>query len=318
MTKKKRVLLHVTSSLRMGGAEQVLCDLIKHLGSDAFDHHVIYFHGGPNVERLRALGVKLYHIKGLFCMYDLLFFVRFFITIKKVKPNILHSLLWAANVATRIAGAMLRIPTVSVFHNNVDQDGALRNLLDRATIPLAHKLVAVSEGVEQSLSLHGTTRAVQVIPNGVDCAMVQRKSMAQNVNKYALGLLDEHFVIGSVGRFNPVKNYRLLLESFADVAHVHAHARLVLVGVGPQEQWLRTYATTLNIAHKVVFVVGQQSYGYYPLFDCFALSSDKEGISIALLEAMSFGLPCVVTFTTKTHQNTLLTQKTTSTRSRHH
>ena len=50
-----------------------------------------------------------------------------------------------------------------------------------------------------------------------------------------------------------------------------------------------------GIADKVTFVVGQSAYGYYPLFDCFVQSSHKEGISIALLEAMSWGITCVVT-----------------------
>jgi glycosyltransferase involved in cell wall biosynthesis len=45
----------------------------------------------------------------------------------------------------------------------------------------------------------------------------------------------------------------------------------------------------------VVFVIGQPATPYYGIFNCFASSSPREGLSIALLEAMSCGLPCVVT-----------------------
>ena len=58
---KKRVkLLHVTSSLKIGGAEAVLCDIIRTLGHNEFEHHVIYFHYGPNVDRVRDVGVCMF------------------------------------------------------------------------------------------------------------------------------------------------------------------------------------------------------------------------------------------------------------------
>ena len=92
-----------------------------------------------------------------------------------------------------------------------------------------------------------------------------------------------------------------MIESFALVYAKNKNARLVLVGVGSGEAMLRQKAHTLGITHFVVFVIGQQAYGYYSLFDCFAMSSDKEGISIALLEAMAFSLPCVATNSQSIH-----------------
>ena len=57
----------------------------------------------------------------------------------------------------------------------------------------------------------------------------------------------------------------------------------------------------MGIAEDVRFIINQPAYSYYQLFDYFAQTSDKEGISIALLEAMSFGLTCVVTTKEEKH-----------------
>ncbi len=298
MNDRRIKLVHLTSSLKIGGAERILYDLVTHLDHQQFEHHVIYFHAGPYVEMLCRNNIPVYQVTGLFFQYDPLFFWRLYRLIKTLKPDCLHTLLWAANVLGRLIARMGGITCVSVFHNNVDQDGWIRNLIDTLTLPYADKLIAVSEHVKRSIQERHAwlpAQRLHVIPNGIDAEAVRACAKHAQKTRAALGLSDEHFVIGSVGRFVPVKNYGLLLHSFTKVLQKYEQARLVLVGTGPQEQWLRVQAKELNIDQQVIFVVGQQAYGYYPLFDCFVLASCKEGISIALLEAMSCGVPCVVT-----------------------
>ncbi len=288
----------------MGGAEAVLCDLIKGLGTERFMHTVIYFHEGPYVQELHALGIKTYRIDGLLFRYDPIFFIRLWWLLKRLKPDCLHSLLWAANTVGRLMAWFMRIPAVSVLHNNVDQDGIVRNCIDRITMLCADAIVAVSPGVAQSLLQRDSwipARRVQVICNGIDIEKVHAQGIRYQKNRYELGLSEEHFIIGAVGRFHPVKNYGLLLESFAIVTSMHPLARLIIVGTGSEYTPLKDYAAQLGIDQSVTFIIDQQAYGYYPLFNCFASASDKEGVSLALLEALSFGLPCVVTNSTSDH-----------------
>lgn len=297
MVRKK--LLHVTSSLKIGGAETVLCDLIEGLGNREFEHHVIYFHGGPWEERLRSLGVPLYHVRGFISLYDPLFFFRLFRMIKKLRPDLIHSLLWSANVTSRVVAWLLSVPHVCVYHNNIDQDGRVRNLLDGMTRRFSSLLVAVSDEVAQSIrrtdwGVSDKTMLV-IIRNGIDAQATRQKGLEQSVTRASLGLGEDHFIVGSVGRFCPVKNYPLLLESFTMLSASESKVRLILVGTGPDEQRLRDRALALGIADKTRFIVDQAAYGYFPLFDCFVQSSDKEGISMALLEAMSNGVVCAVT-----------------------
>jgi glycosyltransferase involved in cell wall biosynthesis len=301
---KKIKLLHMTSSLKIGGAEAVLCDLIANLDADQFEHAVIYFHDGPHIKCLKNLGISTHQIKGCVSLYDPIFLFRLYSLVLHIKPDVIHTLLWAANVAGRIVGNQLNIPVISAHHNNVDQDGLVRSMLDRITAHMASKLIAVSPEVKQSLLTRDPALSqdkIQIITNGIDFHKLLQNNKLEEVTRKNFGLTDQHFIIGSVGRFVEVKNYTLMIEAFALLHAQYSQARLILIGIGTEEQMLRAKAKTLGISDFVIFIIGQPAYRYYSMFDCFSLTSDKEGISIALLEAMSFGLPCIITNIEKNH-----------------
>lgn len=304
MKKDSPTLVHLIPTLKIGGAESVLCSIVDHLDPAQFNHHVIYFHDESDSERLRAKGITLHQVKGLFFLYDPTFFLRLFRLIKKLQPSCIHALLWSGNIYGRIIGRMLNIPVISAIHNNIDQDGSFRSVLDRFTAAFSQKIVVVSDEAAHTLrSRHRWIPAerIQVIRNGVNADEVLARGMQFQKSRYDLGLADEHFVIGSVGRFEPIKRYDLLLESFALVNNNYPLTRLVLIGIGSQEQYLRSKAQQLGVEQYVTFVIGENAQYYYSIFDCFVQSSDREGISIALLEAMSFSLPCIVTNVSKQH-----------------
>jgi len=292
---KKIKLLHVTSSLKIGGAEAVLCDIVRKLGHDQFEHHVIYFHDGPNVGRLASIGAKMYHIKGFAFLYDPIFFARLFFLIKRLTPDVIHSLLWSANVSSRLVAKILKIPHISAYHLDIYDDGVFRNFVDRVTRRMSDYVVAVSDDVAESLGNRNTYKKQVVIKNGIDFDYLHKNVLTSSVKREDVGCSKENFIIGSVGRLHIQKNFPLLLKSFAQVVIVRKNARLVIVGVGSLERDLKDLACYLGVKDKVIFVIGKKACDYYPIFDCFVQSSIKEGLSIALLEAMSFGLPCIVT-----------------------
>ena len=301
---KKIKLIHVISNLERGGAQAVLYNLLCHLSDQKFEHHVIYFRYGPYVQQIKELNISIYHVNGILCLYDPVFFVRFFRLIKQLKPDCMHSLLWAANSVSRLVACWLGIPLVSVIHNNVDQDGYIRYAIDYISLSLSKTYVTVSDGARTSFVKRYPwfePHYIQVIQNGINVDEVNAHVQAYSISKRELGIAQNDFIIGSVGRFELVKNYALLLKSFSTVVQRVKNVHLMLVGSGSQEIMLRNYAQQLGIAKKVTFIIGQQSYAYLPLFDCFALTSDKEGISIALLEVMALGIVPIVTTMEQQH-----------------
>lgn len=295
---KKIRLLHIISSFKIGGAEAVLVDLLRCLSHDKYEHHVIYFHDGPNRVHIQALGIPTYAISGLLHQYDPLFWWRLYHVIKTINPHVILSSLWAASFVARLMGAMISVPVICAVHAEVDHHGRVRNLLDYYTLSYASAIIAVSEGVKVSLvKQYGATTAQKIvlIKNGIDVVDLQKKQEQQYKERSALGFSSEHFVVGAVGRFVPVKLYDHLIAAYAQVVKKHDHIRLMLIGMGPLEDALRAQVKELGLEQRVMFIVGEQAYGYYPLMDCFVLSSLQEGLSIALLEAMASKRACIVT-----------------------
>lgn len=290
-------LVHLTSSLTTGGAETMLVSLVDCLRVKNFQQYVLYFHKGPNVDRICELGIPVYQVKGLICLYDPIFFFRLFFLLRRLKPDCLHTLLWAANFVGRIIACILGIPVIAALHNNIDQNGKIRILLDRFTISGATQIIAVSEGVRQSLFQYIPSKRIpeiKVIPNGIDALSCCERGLQFRKKREDIGFSVHHFVIGSVGRFVSIKNYPLLIEQISSLLDDYPHIRVVLIGVGPQEGYLKQKIKALDLEVYVRIINDTCALSYYPLFDCFVLPSYKEGISMALLEAMSFGLPCIV------------------------
>lgn len=301
--KKKIKIVHIISNLGIGGAELVLYQLLAHMHDASLVHEVVFFHKGPYQEKIASLGIKTYHIKGIF-PYDPLFLYRLVRCIKKIRPDVLHTSLWAANFLGRLIAFYYGIIHAETLHNNVDQNGIVRTLLDRLTASKHGHVVAVSDGIVQSVAQYtpwfAPVATIRVIKNGISSYVLPKEQ--NQISRASLGLTDSHFVIGSVGRFEPVKNYSLLLTAFALLYDECSKARLVLVGQGSQEYFLRQRASDLGIDDRVVFVIGKDAQPYYALFDCFVLSSYKEGISMALLEAMKYQVAPIITSSVATHE----------------
>lgn len=290
-------VLHLISSLEVGGAQRVLCDVIAQLPQ--VEHHVLYINTGPVVQQLQEKGVAVEHIAGFFYRYDPFFFIHLLRAIRRIKPDVVHTMLWAANVFGRLAARILGIPVVSSLHNMVSNESWVRTLGDRISLLCAPKVIAVSDAVAQSLQerdkyVPAVRAEITVIANGIDADAMCIAARASSISRVTLHIADDAWVIGTVGRLVKEKNYGLLLKAFAHCAPQKNNSILVVVGDGPEKTALQELARNLGIAQHVVWVGSAAAIDYYHLFNCFVLASPFEGISMALLEAMSCQVPCVV------------------------
>lgn len=292
-------LVHFITSLEVGGAQAVLYNLVVNLPPSSFIQHIIFIHDGPYRDQFQHTGAQLHHVKGTIISYDPLLFYRLVKLLKHLKPDCLHTLLWSANWLGRLAAQLLAIPCINSLHNNSDHIGITRTIFDLC-IPNPRYTIAVSHEVKESYKHLSKQIPITVIPNGIDIDTLQHQVKTSRITKSSLGYTDDHIIIGSVGRFHPIKRYPFLLESFACLAAYNKHVRLIIVGSG-QAHYLVDLAHKLHIAHLVTWIINQPAYNYYHLFDWFILSSEKEGISIALLEAMSLGIAPIITYHSHKH-----------------
>jgi len=162
---------------------------------------------------------------------------------------------------------------------------------DRIVAPAAAILerVAIDEGVPRD--------RMQCICNGVDAdRFVPVDAPARQRLRERLGLGDGEFAIGCVSRMTSVKRHGALVEAFARVHAQMPQARLILVGDGPMRARIEAQIAACGVA-GAVRLLGDLAdvVDVLPALDACALVSETEGMSNAILEAMSCGLPVVAT-----------------------
>ncbi len=287
---------HVISSLKIGGAETVLYNILAHLNTDKYEHTVVFFHDGAFRKNIEQLGIKTVQIKkGLFS-YDPIFLWNFFSTILKLTPDFIHASLWAANLLTRATARILKIKFICVIHTVPEHEGKIRNIIDNFTFFLAPKIVTVSHSIEKAIhkQYFGLKNKTLTITNGIDDKKLIVLSKKTGFIKKDFHY-EQNFVIGNVGRFIEAKNQDLLLHAFAEIVKEFPHTRLIIIGHGPKKQELKNKAELLGIQQYVNFIIDQPAYRYYTIMDCFVLPSLYEGLPMALLEALAFSIPSIAT-----------------------
>lgn len=133
------------------------------------------------------------------------------------------------------------------------------------------------------------------ISNGI--RVRERSEEAVIRMRRALKIPSEQFTFFYVGRLNAVKDLGTLMEAFASLPDdVGSHARLYLVGEGPERAMLETKRAALALDDKVVMLGARDDVlDLLMAADAFVMSSKSEGLPMVLLEAMAAGVPCVAT-----------------------
>lgn len=217
--------------------------------------------------------------------------------IRAVQPDLLLTYnLGAASglLAARIYGTCPVIHTeTGIDADELVRPNRVRVLLRQLSAKNVAALVVPSRSLERAAESAFRLRTTVIrIPNGVDFRKLQPAD--GGAMRPQLGFQPADFVIGCVGHLRVEKGhlrlFRILLA--ADIPN----SKLLLVGDGPMRPVLEKAAAEMGIASRVVFAGTVDNVAaYYSAMDLFALASDTEQMPMALLEAMSCGLPVVCT-----------------------
>src|SRR5262249_10910403 len=163
---------------------------------------------------------------------------------------------------------------------------------------LVDRIVTVSDDLGRWLvdRVRIPTRKVITIRNGVDVNRFRPGNPA--AARAALGLPTNRFVVGTVGRLDPVKGQTTLLRAFALLRSLCADqgALLLIVGDGPCRSELTALMVSAGLDGRVHFLGERHDIPeVLQAMDAFVLPSIAEGSSNTLLEAMATGLPVVAT-----------------------
>uniref|UniRef100_A0AAU3H6K5 D-inositol 3-phosphate glycosyltransferase n=1 Tax=Streptomyces sp. NBC_01401 TaxID=2903854 RepID=A0AAU3H6K5_9ACTN len=295
--------LHVITGLGVGGAEQQLRLLLRHLPVRC--DVVTLTNPGVVADALRADGVRVRNL-GMTSNRDLGALPRLARIIRRGSYDLVHTHLYRACVYGRIAARLAGTTVVSTEHSlgHAEIEGrpltrGTRELYLR-TERLGAATVAVSDTVAGRLRDWGVPAArIHTVPNGIDVAAFRFDSARRHATRARLGIPETAFVVGGVGRLVPGKRFDLLIRAVADLPG----AWLVLAGDGPEAVALRALAARLGATGRVRFLgeCGATGAAGAPpgvpavlsAVDTFVSASREESFGLAAVEALAAGLPVV-------------------------
>ena len=197
---------------------------------------------------------------------------------------------WLAGVPVRIAS----------HHGNIEGAGTLRKKLHGWLInrKFCHRLVVVSEQVKEiAIQEEGVKpEKIRVILNGIEPLALPDGIVLQRLRE-EIGIKSDDFVYLTIGRLTIQKGHTYLLDAIPNVLSSYPNSSIFLfVGDGHQRRILEEKINRLGLSGKaILFGTRKEIPEFLSLADVFVLPSLWEGLPLALLEAMSFGLPVVAT-----------------------
>jgi len=212
--------------------------------------------------------------------------ITLFSTIKKTKTDILFTYLLLPNLIGSVVGRLAGVKTIV---------GGIRNSeLDKKKLPIErfihnhinHFTVYNNFRGRDNLVLRDFNKnKTRVIPNVFE---VDNPEIIRS-NKSPVNIL-------SVGRFTPQKDYFTALKALQQLKNGGADFHYTIIGWGEQENLIRSWINELGISANVSLVIRPDNINeYYRQADIFLMTSVFEGLSNAVMEAMGFSLPLVVT-----------------------
>lgn len=296
-------VLHVLNRLDTGGTEHVVLNLLQELDADLFEQRVCVTRGfNPELARRKNLLHDPFVVGERDGGSQFLLF-RLARVFRKYRPHVVHSRNWGT-IESVPAARMSGVPVVIHSEHGYEVDMAQglprrRRLIRRSLYPLADVVFTVSQELRDyhaRQSLYDPAK-IRVVSNGVDTVRFSPSAQARAAARRKFDLEPDSFVLGSAGRMVTIKDYRSLLAAAEILVSRGINAHVLLAGVGPELEDLRTAAArSPELARRVSFLGSVEKIEeVMSAMDVFVLPSLLEGMSNTILEAMACGLPVVAT-----------------------
>ena len=299
----------VITGVTAGGAEAMLIKLLSRLDRSRFTAQVWTLRRGGEMEQhFRALGFPLHMIGQGRLTTTIMAPWRLLTLTRRFRPHLIQGWMYHGNLAANLASLAAPAATPllwNVRHSLSALDGSNRST--RALMWLSGKLSAWPQRIINNSLTSATRHESQlgypqskrvIIPNGFDTDLFKPSRQARQQIRLSLGVADETILVGVAARFDYVKNHRGFLRAAAAVLRQHEDVQFLLVGADidqrnrPLLQWIEELGLrrhTHLLGHRDDMPAVQAS------LDLSVCCSFSEGFPNVVGEAMSCGVPCLVT-----------------------
>ena len=301
------LIVHVVYRFDVGGLENGVVNLINRLPPQSWRHAVLSLTeiDAGFASRVTRQGVRFIALhKGAGHAFPL--YPRLFRLFRELRPAIVHTRniaaleasvpAWAAAVPVRVHGEHGRDV------DDLDGSSAKYQWVRRAFSPFVTRYVALSPDLGTYLreQVGLAANRIEQIYNGVDTTRFRPPLAGRAVIEGCPFNDADHWLVGTVGRMESVKDPINLARAFVRAAQLDREARrrmrLVLVGDGRLRPKVEAFLSETGM-RDLAWLAGERAdvTGLLQGLDCFVLPSLAEGVSNTILEAMATGLPVVAT-----------------------
>lgn len=294
-------VLHCISDSNIGGAGRLLLHLLRHFDKDVFDVTVVVPKGSALVPRIEECGIPVIETEhGRDASHDRGGIPELCGIMRRVKPHIVHThSSLDAKIAAWLCGVKCRIYT---RHSVFDPPRRLttfpgKQIAGAVNNTLATRIIAVAQAAADILTATGVREdKITVILNGVE-PLTPSTAEESAALRRELGFADTDFVCGISARMEPYKGHSYLVETARAVCAVRPEAKFLVMGTGTTYEETMRLAREAGLDGKMVFTgFVTDVVPYYSIMNLsLNCSWGTEATSLALIEAMSLGLPAVVT-----------------------
>lgn len=281
----QKTILHVVSSLEVGGAERFVIDLCQVQRTKGAEVAILSF-GRPTdplIKECEKNKITVFHTgEGRYCKWrDGLVALRQFETIHFHSPYPLKFLL-------PILSFCLFKQIIYTRHGADPLAGISWKIIHKIANYFVDQVSFVSkEGAEVFEKSHGWLRKTKhVIDNGVNLSDIKQTRTSSSLLR-----------LGSVGRMVPLKNQLCLLKAIVTLPkEIKDKVEVHFYGDGPCLQALEQFVENHNLKRQVLFhgMVSDRNT-IYNSFDVLIVTSETEGLSLAIIEAMAYSCPVIAT-----------------------
>lgn len=291
-------VLHIVATGRLSGAEKVVSDICTNLSEDfqsiavCAGEELKEYYDGKNIETY-VIDISRLSINEIRKLKQL---------IKDKRIDIVHSHDVKASIAGYLAAKAFKVPVVSHIHVTylwMKKLGPLK-IIDQYFRNKYTKSLACSEMVRDFYLEHNKKALqgkIEYLDNAFNFNEFNKIEPKDKESfKQQLGIDKDAYIYGYLGRLLEVKGADLMIDSFYDIQNKVDNSILLIVGDGPEREKLEAKVKEYGIENKVIFAGYQKNvYDYMNAFDCFILPSIREGLPIAVLEAMAMRKPVLST-----------------------
>lgn len=290
-------ILHVVGIMHFAGLETMIMNYYRNIDRNrfSFDFVVHSPKEGDYDKEIESLGGRIYHAP-VFRWYDHREYSKWWkALLSEQKYDIIHS--------HNGGGAYVFFPIArkygvkTILHSHTDvKKRSLKFYLNKCRLNKAcdfsTKFFACSESAGHYMF---KKREFTIINNAIDQKKFEYNAALRDKVRKNLGLNDDVFLIGCVGRLCMIKNPFFSLKVFFEFKKRNTNAQLIFLGSGEMEAELKRNVSLLGLNDCVMILPAQKNVNeFYMAMDCLLFPSLFEGLGMVAIEAQAAGLPVIM------------------------